>query len=395
MSARNTASGRQGPQAGGGGIGHGIHLKTAVSHQLHGHDTDGAGAQGAVIVFLRAAGFGVDRVGPADHVSGGVGGTGTAGAAGVVKEIVGVDIIRSVLSPVRAVILIYRLTSVRVGDGAPDAVLPGCGRGGRIFCFFRIAGDPSPAVAKGHHPAGLGIIQVRQPVQEVRVPGDDRAVTADGIQGVRRVGIRQGIYISRRVCDLWYVSRRITEGSKDHLLGAGILLGDLRDPPVGIGHTDLIAVSVFHPGQETVGKGPKVALVIGHLIIIGTGASDLQPQTVLIVIVAGLFFLILPEVVEGSVPVMVAQVVDTGYGLRLHFLNDIQSPAGTQPHVQSQSLGDPVYRGVVVAEIIQVVDQVQGEGVRAGRIAQQLLDHLQLSGAVCHVGHACLSGVVG
>ena len=144
---------------------------------------------------------------------------------------------------------------------------------------------------------------------------------------------------------------------------------------MGIVNLNPVPVVVLDPQQRTVDKHPLVALVIRHGIVSRRILVDLQIQAILAVVIfhqgcrIGLLldlliqFGVLPEIVDGTVPVQIPQVGGTVYDLLLHMLDEIVGAAGPHMHIHPQVLAQVILGICPLGEIGRVEHQLHREGV--------------------------------
>ena len=362
--------------AGGAGDG-------AVFQQFRAALAHGGRPLGAVVLLIRAAAAGIDGVGGPQQLAGGVGGIGVHRPACVVEKIAGQQVVPGVGGAVRAVVPIHRLTDIGIADAHPDAAaVPG---------RLRVGADSSAGIGEAQAVIRLRIRQLRQPLAGVGIPCQRRAVSVDGGELSVRVGQRHRA--AGGVPDGGEPVVGIGQRRHGDAVGAAVLLGHGGELAAGVGHRDAVAVGVRDGFQIASAEEILVVLVVGHLIAAADG-PDLQPQTVLVVIVGGVPAAVLAEVMLRSVSVGITQVCRPADGLGGQLLHAVQRPAGAEAH--AAAVGQ--IRRRPAQEIVGVIHQTDREGVHRGGVGCRLLHHLHLPSGVRQPdasGMACSNGVIG
>ena len=363
----------------------GCALKAALGQKLLGRYTDRCRAQSAVVLLADTVVVGVDGVAGSQNVAlGGIGGVGIDSAAGIVEQIVGVNIVSCSLRAVIAVILIDGLGEAGVGDVAADA--------GIAACFLIVAGDLAAGVGKMQGIPPLYIGKGVEPVAIVGVLGDGCGVMADGGEPVAGI-VGKGGVISGGVGDTGDLIAGIGKGGHGDGCLAPVLLHDGVQLAGRIIHLVAVAVVILAGSKEVAvvasqtGEEPLVVHSIGHGVGAVAAHHDLKAKTVLVVIHAAA----LGEIVDGSVAVTVFQVGRIPNGHRLNFLDHIQRPAGTEVHRKTQLRWGRIGSGVVRDGINGIVHQAGREGVDGGSIGDNLPGGCQLAGAVGNISAACFT----
>ena len=310
-------------------------LETAVWQKLHrGHPDPGA-SERAVVLLVRAACGGIDRVGRAKQLVGGRGGIGVDGPPKIVEETGRNNIVVCAFRAVVAPIGVDRLFSGNTGDRGSCAVLP-ARSGGRPGVFIVFADPVGGVILEIHHVIGDHIPHSADQGSRVFVAELNdlrfRRFAGSFSENLMKAvaAVCKMVFIA---CAVLNTAQPIPAGNRfvaeahHRAVGFSVILdadmiqtGSCGGGRVGRGRIatvqeedfDHVAVVIRHSGQEAVREDPDVALIVVHPVIAGRGRVflDLQPEAVFVKVpdARAVLLQVLCEVMDRSVAVSVFDI---------------------------------------------------------------------------------------
>ena len=210
-------SGRQLP----GGAGQ---LKTVVAQLVHGGYANGGRPQRTVVGLIRGTHPRVNRVGSAPDPVGGIRGVGIGAASGIVKGVVGQNIV-VIFYAVASIVPVQCLPVFQMTHLYNSAGLGGGGGAGD----FVVGADLPSAVCKGHAVFRFCVIGVGHPCTGGAVLRQHGAAPAD--LGKLAAGIGKLVYITGCVRNTGQpIGAAISKGGHSDGAAAVVLLHNFTDP---------------------------------------------------------------------------------------------------------------------------------------------------------------------